>query len=40
MPQKSVASNAVQAKEMNYCDRHPIDQFLPLAIDVFGCLHK
>jgi hypothetical protein len=29
-----------QAKERNYCDRHPIDHFLPLAIEVFGCLDK
>ncbi len=35
-----VASNATQAKERNYRDRHPIDQFLPLAIAIFGCLHK
>jgi hypothetical protein len=38
--QEFVASYAVQAKERNYCDRHPIDQFLLLAIDVFECLHK
>jgi hypothetical protein len=35
-----VASTATQAKEKNYCDWHPIDQFLPLAIEVFECLHK
>jgi hypothetical protein len=34
-----VASNATQAKEKNYCNWHPIDQFLPLAIEVFECLH-
>jgi hypothetical protein len=33
-------SNAVQTKEKNYRNRHPINQFLPLAIEVFGCLHK
>jgi len=32
--------DVVQAKEKNYRDRHPIDQFLLLAIEVFGCLHK
>jgi hypothetical protein len=25
---------------MNYCNQHPIDQTLPLAIEVFGCSHK
>jgi hypothetical protein len=34
------ASNTAQAKEKNYCNQHPTDQFLPLAIEVFGCLHK
>jgi len=38
--QRSVASDAVQAKERSYRDWHPIDQFFPLAIEVFGCLHK
>jgi hypothetical protein len=32
-----VASNGVQAKERNYHDQHLIDQFLPLAIAIFGC---
>jgi hypothetical protein len=32
--------DVVQAKKQNYCDRHPADQFLPLAVEVFGCLHK
>jgi hypothetical protein len=32
--------NAIQAKEMNYCNQHPTNQFLPLVIEVFGCLHK
>jgi len=34
------ASNVAQAKERSYCNRHPTDQFFPLAIEVFGCLHK
>jgi hypothetical protein len=33
-------SNAIQAKEMNYRNQHPTNQFLPLVIEVFGCLHK
>jgi hypothetical protein len=33
-------SNVAQAKEKNYRNQHPIDQFLPSAIEVFGCLHK
>jgi hypothetical protein len=35
-----VAFDVVQTKERSYCDQHPIDQFLPLASEVFGCLHK
>jgi hypothetical protein len=35
-----VVSNVAQAKEWSYHDRHPTDQFFPLAIEVFGCLHK
>ncbi len=35
-----VASNATQAKERIYCNWHPTNQFLPLAIEVFGYLHK
>jgi hypothetical protein len=38
--QEFLASNVAQAKEKNYCDWHPIDQFLPLGIEVFRCLHK
>jgi hypothetical protein len=38
--QRFVASNATQVKERNYCNWHPINQFLPLAIELFGCLHK
>jgi hypothetical protein len=33
-------SNAAQAKEKNYHNGHPTDQFYPLTIEVFGCLHK
>jgi len=35
-----VTFNAAQAKERNYRNRHPCDQFLPLTIEVFGYLHK
>jgi hypothetical protein len=35
-----VASDLVQAKEWNYHYRHLVDQFLPLAMEVFGCLEK
>jgi hypothetical protein len=35
-----VASDVVQPKEKSYDNRHPIDQFFPLPIEVFGCLHK
>jgi hypothetical protein len=35
-----VAFNATQAKERNYYNWHLANQFLPLAIEVFGCLHK
>jgi len=38
--QRSIASNVAQPKEKSYDNRHPIDQFLPLPIEVFGCLHK
>jgi len=38
--QKFATSNAFQAKEMNYCNQHPNDQFFPLAIEIFWCLHK
>ncbi len=33
-------SGVAQTKERNCCNWHPIDQFLPLVIEVFGCLHK
>jgi len=32
--------DAAQAKEMSYHNQHSIKQFLSLAIEVFGCLHK
>jgi hypothetical protein len=32
--------DAAQAKEMSYRNQHSINQFLSLAIEVFGCLHK
>jgi hypothetical protein len=35
-----VTSDVVQAKKRNYHNQRPINQFLPLAIEVFGCLHK
>jgi len=35
-----VASDATQANERSYCNQHPTNQFLPLAIEVLGCLHK
>ncbi len=35
-----VAFDATQANKTSYPNRHPTNQFLPLAIEVFGCLHK
>jgi hypothetical protein len=35
-----VASDVAQAKKKSYYNQHPINQFLPLAIEVFGCFHK
>ncbi len=32
--------DATQTKERSYHNWHPTDQFLPLAIEVFGYLHK
>jgi hypothetical protein len=32
--------DVTQAKERNFCNRHPINQFFSLTIEVFGCLHK
>ncbi len=34
------AFDAIQVKERSYRNRHPTNQFLPLACEVFGCLHK
>jgi hypothetical protein len=31
-----VVWGATQAKERSYYNRHPIDQILPLAIEIFG----
>ncbi len=35
-----VASDVAQVKEWSYHDQHLVDQFLPFAMEVFGCLHK
>jgi hypothetical protein len=35
-----VTFDATQDKERSYCNQHPINQFLPLTIKVFSCLHK
>ncbi len=35
-----VAFDATQTKKRSCRDRHPVDQFLLLAIELFGCLHK
>jgi hypothetical protein len=35
-----VASDVTQAKERSYCNQHPTNQFIPLVIEIFGCLHK
>jgi len=35
-----ITFNITQGKKRNYCNWHPIDQFLPLTIEIFGCLHK
>jgi hypothetical protein len=35
-----VAFDAAQTKKKSYYNRQPISQFLPLAIEVFGCLQK
>jgi len=34
------AFDVAQVKERSYCNWHPTNQFLPLVIEVFGCLHK
>jgi len=35
-----VASKTTKAKKKSYHDQHPIDHFIPLAIEVFGFLNK
>jgi hypothetical protein len=35
-----VAFDVVQSKEKSHHDQHPTNQFFPLTIEVFGCLHK
>ncbi len=35
-----VTSNATQTEKQSYRDRHLTNQFLPLVVEVFGCLHK
>ncbi len=35
-----IAFEAIKDKERSYRDQHPTDHFLPLAIEVFGCLDK
>jgi hypothetical protein len=29
----------VETKVVSYHDQHPKDNFIPLAIEIFGCLH-
>jgi hypothetical protein len=38
--QRFATFNAAPAKERSYRNWHPINEFLPLAIKIFGCLHK
>jgi hypothetical protein len=38
--QRFYASNTTQAKERNYHNQHPTNQYLLLGIEVFGCPHK
>ncbi len=38
--QRFATFDVIQIKERNYHDRHPTNQFLPLAIEIFGCLYK
>jgi hypothetical protein len=35
-----VASDVAQTKKQNYHDQHLANQLFPLAIEIFGCLHK
>ncbi len=32
--------DVAQVKKQSYHDQHLVDQFLPLVVKVFGCLHK
>jgi hypothetical protein len=34
------ASNVVQAKKRSYHNQHLVNQFLPLSVELFGCLYK
>jgi hypothetical protein len=38
--QRFVTFDVVQAKEKSYHDQHPTNQFLSLAVEVFGCVYK
>jgi hypothetical protein len=31
--------DVAQDKERSYRNQHPVDQFLSLIIEIFGCLH-
>jgi len=33
-------SNATQVREKSFHDQHTTNQFLPLTIEILGCLHK
>ncbi len=35
-----VAYDAIQANKRSYYNWHPTNQFLPLALEICGCLHK
>ncbi len=35
-----VVFDVIQTKERNYCNQHPTNQFLPLVVEIFECLHK
>jgi hypothetical protein len=37
--QGMVVTIAAQAKLVSYYNRHPKDDFIPLTIKIFGCLH-
>jgi hypothetical protein len=38
--QGMVVTIVAQANIMSYCNRHPKDDFIPLTIKIFGCLHQ